>query len=108
MQPFNLTEEWYPHTHRFFPVLFRREVFVLLCVRKKSPWMSRDVLTLLIRALAKAHRDMGMPRSIAWTMPTEALVRPFPNPHPLPLPGLPYPLPLYPLPTAGFHFMNMG
>jgi hypothetical protein len=132
MKPFNLTEEWYTWTHRYFPVLFRREVFVLLCVRKRLRWMSRDVLTLLIRALAAAHRDM--PKSIAWTLPTEMfsslypppplawpypmppagnpLYPPYPGqipvvrPHPLLLPN-PHPLPPA-FPLAGFQANYMG
>jgi hypothetical protein len=128
MKPFNLTEEWHTWTHRYFPVLFRREVFVLLCVRKRLRWMSRDVLTLLIRALAAAHRDM--PKSIAWTLPIDPflinrappLAWPFPmppgpggvlyplnpghvNPHPPLLPNA-YPHPPYPL--GGFQANYMG
>jgi len=88
MKPFNVTEEWWPWTHKYFPVLFRREVFVLLCVRKRLRWMSRDVLTLLIRALAVAHGDM--PKSIAWTVPTNV----FSTLEAVPQqPAWPYPVP---------------
>ncbi len=130
LKPFNVSAEWWTWTHRYFPVLFRREVFVLLCVRKRLPWMSRDVLTLLIRALAKAHGDM--PKSVSWTVPTSVFSKP-PLAWPYPVPphhneyfppndplGLPWNgpapnhhpfVPAYPpppAPLAGFHHMHMG
>jgi hypothetical protein len=122
MKPHNVDHDWCPWTHKYFPVLFRCEVFVLLCVRKRLRWMSRDVLTLLIRALAELHRDM--PQSISWTLPTDmfsTLTAPAPPgpplawPYPIPVhQGHPYlsphpsPYPSHPYPLAGFQANYMG
>jgi hypothetical protein len=99
--PFNKDPSWSPSTHRYYPKQFKDEVRILLLCKKRCGWLYRDVLVLIIKALAKLHRYL-QPNAISWTVPKGMLGElpgdPF-NPFNLPpvVPPIQYPIP-YPYP----------